>query len=204
MKKYISTFFAFFCFLCLALCMDVNTAFSNIPCTVYGKVLRLHVVADSDSEDDQRLKLDVRDELLRVSDKLFCECESVEAALAVAKKNTTFLEDTARAVLKENSCNDDVRVVVGKEDYPRKKYGNYTFPAGEYLSVRVIIGSGEGQNWWCVLFPPLCFAGIDEEEKIMSSNGFSREEIKKLEQETYDGIELFGCRVKLKMTEIFR
>jgi hypothetical protein len=67
--------------------MDVNTAFSNIPCTVYGKVLRLHVVADSDSEDDQRLKLDVRDELLRVSDKLFCECESVESALAVAKKN---------------------------------------------------------------------------------------------------------------------
>ena len=172
----------------------------GIPSTVYGKVIRLHVLANSDSEHDQMLKLAVRDGLLEVTQELFCDCTDVTQALETAKGNVRLLEQTAKQVLEQNGSTDSVKIVVGKETYPKKRYGNYIFPEGEYLSVRVLIGNGAGQNWWCVLFPPLCSAGIEDGGKVMESCGFSDDEIRRLESKS-GGVEIFGCRVKLKLLD---
>lgn len=204
MKRYFSTFFAFFCFACLVLCIGSDAMLCTVPDTVYGKVLRLHVLANSDSEQDQELKLKVRDGMLEVTKVLFYDCINVEQALGVAKENASLLEDTAKRVIEENGSSDNVKIVIGKENYPEKTYEGYTFPEGEYLSVRVLIGNGTGQNWWCVLFPPLCNAGIEEAAEVLESRGLSKEEIDRLKKKNEKGgIEIFGCRVKLKIMDLF-
>lgn len=204
MKKNFSTYFALFCFLCLVLCLGTETVFSHSPATVYSKVLRLHVLANSDSKEDQQLKLKVRDELLVVTQELFSDCKNVKEALKIAGENKDLLENAANRVLLENKSEYKAKIVVGKEYYPEKSYGSFTFPRGEYLSVRVLIGSGKGQNWWCVLFPPLCGVGIEDEGKVMVSHGISQSEVERLEKENEHGsVEVFGCRVKLKILELF-
>ena len=204
LKRYFSTFFAYFCFALLLTCIYTDAVSGVSADTLQSKVLRLHVLADSDSEEDQKLKLLVRDGLLDVTKDLFYDCTDVKEAVSVAEKNMFVLENTARKVLSDNGCDKEISVVYGVEKYPEKTYGNLTFPKGEYLSVRVIIGSGRGKNWWCVLFPPLCNAGIEESAQVLSSYGINEEEIEKLKKETdRSGIEIFGCRVKLKIFECF-
>ena len=203
MKNLFSTIFAFFCLCTLVLCVCVSAVANIGQCTLYGSVLRLHVLANSDSEHDQGLKLLVRDGLIDVTEKLFCNCENVNEALEIAQENSALLQNTAKRVLENNGCDYDVNVVIGKENYPQKTYGSLVFPKGEYLSVRVLIGEGEGKNWWCVLFPPLCSAGIVEDEgKVLSSYGIDEGEIEKLRKKD-GGIEIFGCRVKFKILELF-
>lgn len=204
MKKYFSTFFAAFCFAALLLCIGTSNVSGVGSANLYGKVLRLHVLANSDSGEDQLLKYKVRDGLLECTKELFCECGSVNEALDVAKENRHILEKRASDVLLQNGCTKRAEIVIGKEKYPEKKYGSLTFPEGEYLSVRVLIGDGEGKNWWCVLFPPLCNAGIEDGAQVLSCYGIDEKEIEKLEKENDErGIELFGCRIKLKILEIF-
>ena len=203
LKKYYSTFFALFCLFALTFCMSVS-CLGNMSATLYSSVLRLHVVANSDSEKDQQIKLMVRDGMLNKTRELFLKCESVDEAVAIAKSNRKVLEDTARCVLRDNGICDDVEIVIGKETYPEKKYASLTFPEGEYLSVRVLIGEGKGRNWWCVLFPPLCnYSGTDE-GKVLESYGINSDCVKRLQEETEGkGIEIFGCNVRLKFLELF-
>jgi len=204
LKKYFSTVFALFCFAALIICIGTSNVSPIDSATLYGKVLRLHVLANSDSEEDQMLKYKVRDGLLGCTRDLFYDCESVNEALDVAKRNKRILEKTANDVLLQNGCIKKAAVVIGKEDYPEKKYGSLTFPKGEYLSVRVLIGDGKGKNWWCVLFPPLCNAGVEDGARVLSSYGIDEKEIEKLERENDGGgIEILGCRVKLKILEFF-
>lgn len=204
LKKNISTIFAYICFGILLACVGTDAVSGVTHASLYGKVLRLHVLADSDSEEDQRLKLLVRDGLLPVTETLFYDCSDASEALGVAENNKEVLERTAQRVLCDNGCGKDVTVVTGIEKYPEKTYGKLTFPKGEYLSVRVMIGSGKGQNWWCVLFPPLCNAGIEEGAGILSSYGIDEDEIAKLQNETRkDAVEIFGCRIKLKILDFF-
>ena len=123
-------------------------------CQIYNSCVRLHVIANSDTEKDQELKLKVRDKLLEYVGKY--EVESKEEALLKMQEETSTLEEIARETIKENGYDYDVKIEIGLEDYPTKNYDNFSLPAGEYTSVRVIIGGGDGQNWWCVLYPPLC------------------------------------------------
>lgn len=206
MKKNLSTFFAFFCFVILVLFLGVSAVDSVSSSTIYGKVLRLHVLANSDSKEDIEMKYRVRDALLDVTGRLFLDCENVEDALERANENKRLLCDVARGVLDDGGCAKDVNVVIGKEDYPEKTYSTLTFPEGEYLSVRVIIGNGDGKNWWCVLFPPLCNAGItDDDGRLLVSYGIDENEVKKLEeQERKNSFEIFGCRVKLKILDYLK
>lgn len=203
MKKYYSTFFALFCLFALMFCMSVS-CLGDMTASLYSSVLRLHVIANSDSDKDQEIKLMVRDGMLEKTRELFIDCENVEQALVVAKKNKHILRQTARDVLSENGIEDDVDIVIGKETYPKKKYGSLTFPEGEYLSVRVLIGEGKGKNWWCVLFPPLCnYQGTDE-GKVLESYGIDGESVKKLQKENSEkGIEIFGCSIRFKFAEFF-
>ena len=130
-------------------------------------IIRLHVIANSDSEYDQYVKLKVRDSVLAVSNTL--DPEDIPYSLKL-------IEDTAKLTLATYGSNLSAKVQFGKFDFPTKSYGNITLPAGEYTAVRVIIGDGEGQNWWCVMYPPLCFT--DEttahfKDDIISKNGLT-------------------------------
>ena len=125
---------------------------------IYENVLRLHVLANSDSEEDQALKLKVRDAVLLKSEELFADCETREDAIEVTKQNLSVLEATALETLRAEGSDHSVRVELGEEVYPTRNYESFCFPAGSYLSLRIILGEGEGQNWWCVLYPPMCLS----------------------------------------------
>ncbi len=123
---------------------------------IYRDVIRLHVLAASDSEEDQLKKLRVRDAILAEYAEPLASAGSREAAEAML--DAPMLErirQTAESVLD----GDRVSVCFSVEHYPTRIYGDFSLPAGEYLSLRILIGEGEGQNWWCVLYPPLCTAG---------------------------------------------
>ena len=121
---------------------------------IYNSTVRLHVLANSDEEDDQKLKLKVRDELLKKVSTY--EASSKEEAQKLIEKNKEELIEIAKEVVKNEGYEYDVDIEIGKEFYSTRYYEDFALPAGEYTSVKVIIGEGKGQNWWCVLFPPLC------------------------------------------------
>ena len=129
---------------------------------IYDSVVRLHILANSDSEEDQRLKLAVRDavleeygEVLNCGDKTAAE-ERINELLPAVKK-------TVEETLATHGCPHTVKIYFTEEKYPTRTYGELDFPAGVYSSLRIIIGEGEGQNWWCVLFPPICLDAAAEE-----------------------------------------
>ena len=123
---------------------------------IYDSVIRLHVLANSDSREDQALKLTVRDEILQVTTELLAECNDRERAKRILEANQELLEETAKAAILQAGYDYSVDVQFDLERYPTRSYDQFCFPAGEYLSMRVCIGEAEGQNWWCCLFPPLC------------------------------------------------
>lgn len=146
---------------------------------IYDGVLRLHVVANSDSEDDQALKLLVRDRVVELTACLTGDCEDLEQTRGVVTDNLSLIADEAQRVIEENGYAYDVEVRIGKEEYPRKSYASLCFPSGEYLSLQVLIGDSAGQNWWCVLFPPLCLdAATEANEDAFISVGFTPEQYK--------------------------
>lgn len=119
-----------------------------------GGIVRLHVIANSDSQQDQAVKLLVRDEVLRVSREL---SGGAVMGLSFAKLHHDLLTDAANHVLQENNCNYTCRIETGNFAFPTRKYESLTLPAGNYDAVRIVLGEGNGQNWWCVMYPPLCF-----------------------------------------------
>ena len=131
---------------------------------IYDSVLRLHVLANSDSEEDQALKLSVRDAILADTAHLFADCKSRDEASAVVSENLPLLQMSAERAISEAGYSYPVKIELGEEEYPTKNYESACFPAGEYLSLRVLIGEGVGQNWWCVLFPPLCVSAASESD----------------------------------------
>ena len=121
---------------------------------IYNSTVRLHVLANSDSDKDQELKLKVRDALLERVNAL--EATTKDEALKKINENKQELEEIAKEVIEENGYSYGVKIEIGKEYYETRYYEDFALPAGEYTSVRVIIGEGQGKNWWCVLYPPLC------------------------------------------------
>ncbi len=144
---------------------------------IYNKVVRLHVLANSNSEEDQAVKLAVRDAILEVTVPLLQDCQTREEAVWRLEENRTLLTETAQTVLREKGFDDAVHIEMGLETYPTRTYDSLCFPAGEYISMRVSLGEGEGQNWWCCLFPPLCLGaatvGEDVAEDVCISVGFT-------------------------------
>ena len=133
---------------------------------LYRDVVRLHVLAESDSDADQALKLKVRDAVLEtVSDALSACCSADEAEAAICAMEDSILS-AARTAIIENGGTCSVRVEFGEEAYPRREYDGFVFPAGVYRSCRVILGEGEGHNWWCVLFPGVCVRAAEADETL--------------------------------------
>jgi stage II sporulation protein R len=147
---------------------------------IYDAVIRLHVLANSDSEQDQALKLQVRDAVLSVTTEALEGC--VDRAEAERRLHALLpaLITAAEQSLRESDCEDKVTVALGQEDYPTRNYDSFCFPSGEYLSLRVMIGEAQGQNFWCVLFPPLCMSAAtvtsEEAEEEFIQVGLSKDQ----------------------------
>ena len=151
MKKIIKIFvsIALGCFIILALPISGEEG-------LYSSVMRLHILANSDSEEDQALKLGVRDRLILEFGDEFSSYSGIDEADADVSSRIGEIESVAEAYVLSAGYDYGVRVTLGKEEYPTRNYGEISLPSGEYLSLRVIIGEGQGENWWCVLFPPMC------------------------------------------------
>lgn len=123
---------------------------------IYDDVLRLHVIAESDSTEDQSLKLKVRDAVLNRVSEAVAECKSFDEAYTEVNVILAEIAETAQECVYNHGSKYSVDVKLGKEKYPRRYYESVTLPSGTYNSLRVTIGSGEGKNWWCILFPGIC------------------------------------------------
>lgn len=126
------------------------------------KTVRLHVVANSDAEDDQAQKLRVRDAVLQTVSSLTADCRNSDEAQQVMRENLDVIESAARDVLRAEGSDYALRVSLGTERFDTRRYDTFTLPAGRYPALRVGIGAAEGKNWWCVVFPSLCMAATSD------------------------------------------
>jgi stage II sporulation protein R len=126
---------------------------------------RLHIIANSDSKEDQSVKLKVRDEILKLADADMKKVKSKEEAEEYIQNNLEIIEQEANKTLEENDMPYTAKAVTGRFEFPEKTYGDKTYPAGQYDALRIILGEGKGKNWWCVMFPPLCLMELDEAQK---------------------------------------
>jgi stage II sporulation protein R len=124
------------------------------------KLIRFHVIANSDREEDQALKLKVRDSVLTYIQPMLKDSESIQMSRDILERENEKIIEIAKEVIKNNGYDYTVDSTLSKEYFPIKTYGNITLPQGEYEAYRIIIGTGEGQNWWCVMFPPICFVDV--------------------------------------------
>lgn len=146
---------------------------------IYDNTLRLHVLANSDSESDQSLKLLVRDAVVEHADSLAEGCYEFSEAYEVYLKNLDSFKKVAEEVIEKEGYEYTVNVTLDKEYYPERQYESVRLPAGRYTSLKVNIGESKGQNWWCVLFPPLCVEASKAEEEFIQT-GFTPNQIKVL------------------------
>lgn len=133
------------------------------------EILRLHVVAASDSEADQAVKLRVRDAVLGSLRQGLSDLTDMEQAVAYVEEMIPKIENAANLVLAEAGFADTVQVSLTEWEFPEREYDTFSLPAGVYNALRVVIGEGEGQNWWCVVFPELCMGATSEEFREMST-----------------------------------
>lgn len=155
------------------------TGFASTCEEIRGDVLRLHVLANSDSEEDQQLKLKVRDALLEKGKNIFDGSVTKENAEEKIEKEKELLIETAKEVIEENGFDYDVKITVTDEFFTTRTYENITLPAGRYKALRVLIGESSGQNWWCVMFPPLCIPTAQPDMNLF----FTEDEIRLVESD---------------------
>ncbi len=137
------------------------TYFTASAQTVKDDVVRLHILANSDSETDQGVKLKIRDALLQTNASILSNDVTKENAKEHFEKSKDILLKTAKDTLEENGFDYEVKITLQEEYFNTRTYGNLTFPAGQYTALKVVLGEGEGKNWWCVMFPPLCVPAAD-------------------------------------------
>ena len=179
-------------------------SYTNAVCTdISDSVFRLHVIANSDSVEDQNLKYLVRDNVLEYMNSLTSSTHSKEEIITIISNHLEEFKQIAQDTVYQNGFNYEVSVEIGNFEFPTKTYGDVSFPAGLYDALRIKIGNAEGQNWWCVMFPPLCFIDVssgvvpDDSKEILESE-LSEEEYKLVtgtENET---------KIKFKIVEVLQ
>ena len=166
-------------------------------------VFRLHVIANSNTNEDQSLKLKVRDSLIEYMNNICSNCSTKEESISIAKSHQSNFQKIAEETIRENGFNYSVKIKIDNFYFPTKNYGDITLPAGLYDALRVEIGEVKGENWWCVMFPSLCFIDIssgivdDEAKESLEDN---------LEEESYAIISdnhKPNIKIKFKLIEFF-
>ena len=154
---------------------------------IYEDTLRLHILANSDSEEDQKLKIQVRDHILTEYGPQLKNKSSVNDAKDSLQNLLSSIEKSAESKIRDLGYDYSVKAIIGQEWYDTREYEDFTLPAGYYESLRVIIGSGEGKNWWCVMYPPLCMEMATE--SAPSDDGvidYSKEELTLIKSGKYN------------------
>ena len=197
-KKFLIIFVLFVIYIFISIFSYSNTVSANISDSVF----RLHVIANSNSEKDQNLKYLVRDALIKYMNSICENISSKEDAIKIANENKDKFYMIAKNVIQEYGFDYNVNIDIGNFSFPTKSYGDISLPSGFYDALKVEIGSASGQNWWCVMFPSLCFVDI--------SNGVVPQESKEnlqnnLEEENYNLISSnhFEFKLKFKLVELF-
>ena len=163
--------------------MIVNAKQSQMQQELAEEVFRFHVLANSDSDEDQALKMQVKEAVIAYMKEEIPKSDSVEMTKEWARSHLDAIVNLAEAIISEEGYAYEVTAEVTTCDFPDKTYGDITFPAGEYEALRIEIGEAKGQNWWCVLYPNLCF--IDAAHAVVPEEG--KKDLKKvLEEDTYE------------------
>lgn len=175
----------------------------NVSTDIANSVFRLHVLANSDSEEDQSLKYKVRDNLLKYMNEICIDCSTKQEAIEKVYEYQANFKQIALETIKNEGYSYDVNINIGNFEFPTKHYGDISLPAGFYDALRVEIGEAKGQNWWCVMFPPLCFVDISsgivpEDSKEMLEDNLSEEEFALVSEKSDPKIQF-----KFKLLEFF-
>lgn len=176
---------------------------NKISNSLSNSVFRLHIIANSDSLEDQNLKFLIRDKIVEYMNNLCKNSCSKEETIALVSDHINDFQNIANVVIKENGFDYNAKAEIGNFDFPTKKYQDISFPAGEYDALRINIGNSNGQNWWCVLYPSLCFIdknspSVPEESKELLQNTLSDEEYKIISNK-----ESMPINLKFKFIEFF-
>lgn len=175
----------------------------NVSTDIANSVFRLHVLANSDSKEDQALKYKVRDALLNYMNSICKDCSSKQEAIKLVTENKEIFEQIALTTIANEGYSYSVKIAIGNFEFPTKNYGDISLPAGFYDALRVEIGEAKGQNWWCVMFPPLCFVDISsgvvpEESKELLENSLEEEEFSLVSKQENKEVQF-----KFKLLEFF-
>ncbi len=171
-KHILIILFLLFIFIFLSALSYVQAVSNDIA----DNVFRLHVIANSDTSEDQALKYKVRDGLLKYVNKITQNCTSKQEMIELIQLHQIELQQIAESIIKDNGYQYPIKIKIGNFSFPTKNYGDISLPAGNYDALRVEIGEASGQNWWCVMFPPLCFVDVtsgivpNESKEIMKDN----------------------------------
>lgn len=181
MRNFLKTFMILSILLILFFIVTAYSYATNILEGLSENIFRLHILANSDSEDDQNLKLKVRDAVLEYMKTLTDDMSDKQAVIELSKKHLQDFKEIAEDVIYENGYDYSVNLEIGNFYFPTKYYGNISLPAGNYDALKIEIGEADGQNWWCSLFPPLCFVSVssgvvDEEGEEYLKENLSDEE----------------------------
>lgn len=211
MKKFLknlkNTKLGIFIIFCLLLILYTFTcAFSYVQAVssnISDSVFRLHVIANSDSNEDQTLKYKVRDNLLNYMNNICSNCSSKEEAINLVIKHQEKFKQIALETIKNEGYSYNVNIEIGNFEFPTKHYGDISLPAGYYDALRVKIGKASGRNWWCVMFPSLCFIDVSsgivpDESKEDLQNTLSNEEYSIISNNSN-----LGIKFKFKLLEFF-
>lgn len=183
----------------LGVAFALTVIYSTIPFQaacgeIPDEVFRLHIVANSDSDEDQQVKLRIRDKVLEAAGELFEFAGSKEYAEKIAEENLDKFKEAAASVLNESGFSCGVKAELAKMYFPTRYYEDYTLPSGMYDALRLTIGEGKGHNWWCVMYPSLCVAPSNERD----------EEAKKVFSDSeYDLVKHEKQEYKFKIVEIY-
>ena len=204
MKKNILTIFIVLFLLFIFIIICANSYVSAVSSNISSSVFRLHVIANSDSDEDQNLKYIVRDKILDYMNSLVdTNISSKEETMKIVSENLENFKSIAQDTVYENGYDYEVNVEIGNFTFPTKTYGDIALPAGYYDALRVTIGSAEGKNWWCVMFPPLCFVDVSSGVVPEDSKETLEESLSDEEYELISGSST-EFEVKFKFVEFFK
>ena len=166
---------------------------NNVKRGFKDELIRFHIRANSDMEEDQSLKLKIRDEILKEMKMKFKDTETIDESREIIEANMMEMKSITEKVIKKEGKDYGVDISLGQDSFPTRKYGNLVLPAGEYETLLITLGEGKGQNWWCVMFPPLCFVDISHSVAY----NLEKDTEKKIEEEP-------KLKLKWKITDIVK